>query len=96
MDVNNPFKIEEEFHNYQLTQCYFSIIIKNNTIYPLTIYNSNLTPKLKQAHSSKISDLLLTNINNQEIINKIKLVQSLEEIKNNELIPLDKSLENIS
>ena len=34
--------------------------------------------------------------NNQEIIKKIPLVQSLEEINNNELIPLDKSLQNIT
>ena len=95
-DVNNPFKIEEEFHNYQLKECYIGIIIKNITIYPLTIYNLHLSAKIKLAQTSKISDIWLTNINNQEIINKIKLVQSLEEINNNELIPLDKSLDNIS
>ena len=95
-DVNNPFKIEEEFHNYQLKECYIGIIIKNCTIYPLTIYNLHLTPKIELSQSSKISDIFLTNINNQEKINKIKLVQSLEEINNNELIPLDKSLINIS
>ena len=33
--------------------------------------------------------------NNQEIINKIPLVQTLEEINNNEFIPLDKSINNI-
>ena len=90
-DVNNPFKIEEEFHNYQLKECYIGIIIKT-----LTIYNLHLTPKIELSQSSKISDIFLTNINNQEKINKIKLVQSLEEINNNELIPLDKSLINIS
>ena len=95
-DVNNPFKIEEEFHNYQLKECYIGIIIKNCTIYPLTIYNLHLIPKIELSQSSKISDIFLTNINNQEKINKIKLVQSLEEINNNELIPLDKSLINIS
>ena len=95
-DVNNPFKIEEEFHFYQLKECYIGIIIKNCTIYPLTIYNLHLTPKIELSQSSKISDIFLTNINNQEKINKIKLVQSLEEINNNELIPLDKSLINIS
>ena len=56
----------------------------------------HLTPKIELSQSSKISDIFLTNINNQEKINKIKLVQSLEEINNNELIPLDKSLINIS
>jgi hypothetical protein len=95
-DVNNPFKIEEKFHNYQLKECYIGIIIKNSTIYPLTIYNLILTPKLKKAQTSKISDILLININNQAMINKIKLVQSLEEINSNEFIPLDNSLQNIT
>ena len=36
-DVNYPFKITEEFHNYQLNTCFIDIKLKNNTIYPLTI-----------------------------------------------------------
>ena len=95
-DVNYPFKIEENFHNYQLKECFIDIKIKNNTIYPLTICDLFLSPKIvKKPPSSKISNVLLTNNINQEIINKIPLVQSLEEINNNELIPLDKSINSI-
>ena len=96
-DVNYPFKIEEKFHNYQLKECFIDIKIKNNTIYPLTICDLFLSPKIVKKQSGvKISDILLTNSNNQEDVNKIPLVQSLEEINNNELIPLDKSINSIS
>ena len=96
-DVNYPFKIKETFHNKQLNECFIDIKIKNNTIYPLTIYDLFLSPKIKQTKSSKISDILLINKsdNNQENIIKIPLVQSLQEINDNEFIPLDKSLKNI-
>jgi hypothetical protein len=96
-DVNYPFKIEESFHNYQLKECFIDIKIKNNTIYPLTICDLFLSPKqVKIPPSAKISDVLLTNTINQEIINKIPLVQTLEEINNNELIPIDKSINSIT
>ena len=95
-DVNYPFKIKEVFHNKQLNECFIDIKIKNNTIYPITICDLFLSPKLKKAQSSKLSDILsMDKNNNQEIINKIPLVQTLEEINNNEFIPLDKSINNI-
>ena len=95
-DVNYPFKIKEVFHNKQLNECFIDIKIKNNTIYPITICDLYLSPKLKKAQSSKLSDILsMDKNNNQEIINKIPLVQTLEEINNNEFIPLDKSINNI-
>ena len=96
-DVNYPFKIKEVFHNKQLNECFIDIKIKNNTIYPITICDLFLSPKLKKAQSSKLSDILSIdkNKNNHEIINKIPLVQTLEEINNNEFIPLDKSINNI-
>ena len=95
-DVNYPFKIKETFHNKQLNECFIDIKIKNNTIYPITICDLFLSPKLKKAQSSKLSDILsMDKNNNQEIINKIPLVQTLEEINNNEFIPLDKSINNI-
>ena len=95
-DVNFPFKIKEVFHNKQLNECFVDIKIKNNTIYPITICDLFLSPKLKKAQSSKLSDILsMDKNNNQEIINKIPLVQTLEEINNNEFIPLDKSINNI-
>ena len=95
-DVNYPFKIKETFHNKQLNECFIDIKIKNNTIYPITICDLFLSPKIKKTQSSKISDILLLdkNNNNQEIINHIPLVQTLEEINNNEFIPLDKSINN--
>jgi hypothetical protein len=96
-DVNYPFKIKELFHNKQLNECFIDIKIKNNTIYPLTICDLFLSPKIKKTQSSKISDILQSNNNNnnnQEIINKIPLVQTLEEININEFIPLDKSINN--
>ena len=94
-DVNYPFKIKETFHNKQLNECFIDIKIKNNTIYPITICDLFLSPKLKKAQSSKLSDILsMDKNNNQEIINKIPLVQTLEEINNNEFIPLDKSINN--
>ena len=98
-DVNSPFKIKEVFHNKQLNECFIDITIKNNTVYPLTICDLFLYPKIPiKIQSSKIADILLmkSDTNNQEIIKKIPLVQSLEEINNNELIPLDKSLQNIT
>ena len=96
-DVNNPFIINESFHNKQLNECFIDIKIKNNTIYPLTICDLFLSPKqVKKPPSAKISDVLLTNTINQEIINKIPLVQTLEEINNNELIPIDKSINSIT
>ena len=96
-DVNYPFKIKEAFHIKQLNECFIDIKIKNNTIYPITICDLFLSPKIKKTQSSKLSDILLIdkNNNNQEIINKIPLVQTLEEINNNEFIPLDKSINNI-
>ena len=89
-DVNYPFKINEKFHNYQMNICYIEIRIKNNTIYPLTIYTLSLIPKSKK--NLKISDLLLSS--NKEKITKIPLVQSLEEINKNENENLDKNIKN--
>ena len=89
-DVNTPFKIYEKFHNYQMRECYIETKIKNNTIYPLTIYNISLIPKTKK--NIKISDLLLTN--NKDIITKIPLVQTLEEINKEENNNLDKNISN--
>ena len=97
-DVNYPFKITEEFHNYQLNTCFIDIKLKNNTIYPLTISSLCLYPKIKlQKKSLKLADILINNTtnNNEEIKNKIEFVQTLEEINNNELMPIDKSLKVI-
>ena len=85
-EVNNPFKVIEKFHNYQMNACYIETRIKNNTIYPLTIYNLNLIPKTIK--NLKISDLLLTN----NTIMKIPLVQTLDEINKNENENLDKRI----
>ena len=85
-EVNNPFKVIEKFHNYQMNECYIETRIKNNTIYPLTIYNINLIPK--GIKNLKISDLLLTN----NTIMKIPLVQTLDEINKNENENLDKKI----
>ena len=88
-DVNYPFKISEKFHNYQMNICYIETKIKNNTIYPLTIFDIVLSPKNKK--NLKIYDLLLNNnIENM----KLTLVQSLQEINNNEINYYDKNLKN--
>ena len=95
-DVNYPFKINESFHNYQLNECYIDIKIKNNTIYPLTIYDLLLYPKINK--NTKISFLLKNNNNintGENIIKKILPLQSLEEINNNEFLPIDKNIEII-
>ena len=89
-DVNNPFKVSEKFYNFQMSTCYIETKIKNNTIYPLTIYNISLIPKTKK--NLKISDLLLTN--NKDVITKIPLVQNLQEINHEENENLDKSTSN--
>ena len=44
-DVNYPVKITEKFHNYQMNLCYIETKITNNTIYPLTIIDLQLSPK---------------------------------------------------
>ena len=90
MEMLKPFKINEKFHNYQMNICYIEIRIKNNTIYPLTIYTLSLIPKSKK--NLKISDLLLSS--SKEKITKIPLVQSLEEINKNENENLDKKIKN--
>jgi hypothetical protein len=56
-DVNNPFKVIEKFHNCQMNSCFIETKIKNNTIYPLTIYSLFFIPKSKK--NFKISELLL-------------------------------------
>jgi hypothetical protein len=90
-DVNNPFIVKEKFHNYQMNTCYIETHITNNTIYPLTIYSLSLYPKSKK--NLKISDLLLSS---NSADNKLPLVQSLEEINNNENEDFDKLLSNSS
>ena len=87
-DVNYPFKVCEKFHNYQMNICYIEIKIKNNTTYPLTIYNLSLIPKSRK--NLKIQDLFT---NNTKIM-KIPLVQTLEEINKNENENLDKNIKN--
>ena len=89
-DVNYPFKIYEKFHNYQMNVCYIEIKIKNNTIYPLTIYTLSLIPKSKK--NLKISNLFMTNTIDKNT--RIPLVQSLEEINKNEDENLDKEIPN--
>ena len=90
-DVNYPFKIDETFHNYQLNECYIDIKIKNNTIYPLTIYELILLPKIIK--NTKISFLLKNKESIQDTIKKIQPLQTLQEISNNEFLPLDKNIE---
>ena len=46
-DVNYPFKVIEKFHNYQMNTCFIEIKLSNNTIYPITISDLNLSPKSK-------------------------------------------------
>ena len=93
--VNNIFIINESFHNKQLNECFIDIKIKNNTIYPLTIFDLLLYPKIKVIKSSKIIDILKSN-NNKDNKDKIQIVQSLKEINDNEIEPLDESLKNNS
>ena len=90
-DVNNPFIVNEKFHNCQMNTCYIETHILNNTIYPLTIYNLALIPESK--NNMKISDLL-SSVN--KIDYKLTLVQNLEEINNNENEEIDKHLSNSS
>ena len=90
-DVNYPFKVNEKFHNYQMNICYIETKIKNNTIYPLTIYDLFLSPKTKK--NLKISDLLTNNVN---IKTKIPPVQTLQEINNEENNYFDKNIKNTS
>ena len=89
-DVNNPFKVNEKFHNFQMNACFIETKIKNNTIYPLTIYSLFLIPKSKK--NLKISELLLTN--KIDKTSKITMVQTLEEINKNENENLDKNIPN--
>ena len=90
-DVNYPFKISEKFHNYQMNMCYIETKIKNNTIYPLTIFDIVLSPKNKK--NLKISEILsVSNIENV----KLTPVQTLQEINNNEINYYDKNLKNKS
>ena len=89
-DVNNPFKVNEKFHNFQMNACFIETKIKNNTIYPLTIYSLSLIPKTKK--NLKISELLLTN--KLDKTTRIPLVQNLEEINKNENENIDKNISN--
>ena len=91
-DVNYPFEIIEKFHSYQMNSCYIETKIKNNTIYPLTIYNLFLTSKPKK--NIKISDLLNNNSTDKKKI--IPLVQTLEEMNKNENENIDKTITNLS
>lgn len=81
-DVNYPFRISEKFHNYQTNKCFIETKIINNTIYPLTITDLNLSPKSKTKSNIKlelVDDLLQLNQNQSQ--NLIKFIPNSEPDK---------------
>ena len=54
LEIMNPFKIIEKFHNSEVNNCLIEIHILNQTNYPITIYNLLLTPKQKKDEKIKI------------------------------------------
>ena len=57
-DVNYPFKIIEKFYNYQLNTCFIELKIINRTIYPLTLTDIYLIPKLSPSKKFTLVDSL--------------------------------------
>ena len=48
LEITNPFKIIEKFHNLEVNKCLIEILILNQSPYPLTIYDLYLSPKEKK------------------------------------------------
>ena len=78
-DSNNPFKINEIFHNKEVNTCLIEIRIFNPTLYPLTIYDLYLTPKKRKDEKIKILKNLdeFKNLSNDS---KYLMIQSDEQI----------------
>ena len=78
-DSNNPFKINEIFHNYEVNICLIEIRIFNPTLYPLIIYDLFLTPKTRI--DEKIKNLKnLDKFKNLTNESKYLMIQSDEQI----------------
>ena len=78
-DSNNPFKINEIFHNKEVNTCLIEIRIFNPTLYPLTIYDLYLTPKKRKEEKIKI----LKNLDEFKSLandSKYLMIQSDEQI----------------
>jgi len=78
-DSNNPFKITEIFHNSEVNKCFIEIRIFNNTVYPMTIYDLFLTPKVRKDEKIKIFKNL-DKIKNNSNDSKYLTLQSDEQI----------------
>ena len=78
-DSNNPFKINEIFYNNEVNTCLIEIRIFNPTLYPLTIYDLYLTPKIRKDEKIKILKNLdkFKNLANDS---KYLMIQSDEQI----------------
>ena len=89
-DANNPFNINEIFHNSEINTCLIEIRIFNATLYPLTIYDLFLTPKDKKDEKIKILKNLdkIKNISNDSrylMIQNDEQINLLFKIENPEL-----------
>ena len=71
-DVNYPFKVYENFHNYQMSKCFIETKIINNTIYPLTLTDLYLCPKSKPDNKlNPIDNLQQLNQNQNQVLLKL-------------------------
>ena len=79
LEIMNPFKIIEKFHNSEVNNCLIEIHILNQTNYPITIYNLLLTPKQKKDEKIKIYKSIeeMKNIPNDS---KYLMLQSEEQM----------------
>ena len=76
-DVNDPFKVNEKFHNYQMNVCYIETKIINTSIYPLTIPDLFLYPRSKpNIKIALVDDLEQLNKNQNQ--NLVKLFSGQE------------------
>ena len=78
-DSNNPFKINEIFYNNEVNTCLIEIRIFNPTLYPLTIYDLFLTPKLRKDEKIKILKNM-DEFKNFSNYSKYLMIQSDEQI----------------
>ena len=76
---NNPFNINEYFHNSEINNCFIEIHIFNSTVYNLTIYDLYLTPKNNEKEKIQIYKNFdkIKNIPNDS---KYLMIQSDEQI----------------
>ena len=71
-DVNYPFKVYDNFHNYQMNKCFIETKIINNTIYPLTLTDLFLCPKSKPDNKlNPIDNLQQLNHNQNHVLLKL-------------------------